>query len=96
MCIYNIHSANVYTYVNFLTLHKFSYIQAAKVAIVSAAGAGRSSMVAKALAGNFGQYDCPAGMVDAAEETLWFTDKVMRIYIYIYIIYICMYIYIYK
>lgn len=22
-----------------------------------------------------GRYDCPAGMVEAAEDTLWFTDK---------------------
>ena len=31
-------------------------------------------MVAKALSGEFGAYDCPAGMVDAAVDTLWFTD----------------------
>lgn len=48
---------------------------AAKFVIVSAAGKGRAPMVAKALSGNFGQYDCPAGMVEAQEETLWFTDK---------------------
>jgi 6-phosphogluconolactonase len=49
-------------------------MNAAKVVIVSAAGAGRAPMVAKALSGNFGPYDCPAGMVEAAEDTLWFTD----------------------
>jgi len=48
---------------------------ASKTVIVSAAGSGRASMVAKALSGEFGQYDCPAGMVEAQEETLWFTDK---------------------
>lgn len=48
---------------------------ATKVVLVSAAGAGRAPMVAKALSGEFGQFDCPAGMVDAVEETYWFTDK---------------------
>merc|ERR1712087_350366 len=48
---------------------------AAKVVLVSAAGSGRASMVAQALSGNFGPYECPAGMVGAQEETLWFTDK---------------------
>ena len=48
---------------------------AAKVVLVSAAGAGRAPMVAKALSGEFGPFDCPAGMVEAAEDTLWFTDK---------------------
>lgn len=48
---------------------------AAKVVLVSAAGAGRAEMVATALSGDFGPYDCPAGMVEAAEETLWFTDQ---------------------
>ena len=47
----------------------------AKVVIVSAAGEGRAPMVATALSGEFGAYDCPAGMVEAAEDTLWFTDK---------------------
>ena len=50
-------------------------MNAAKCVIVSAAGAGRAEMVAKALAGNFGPFDCPAGLVEAEEETLWFTDK---------------------
>jgi len=48
---------------------------AAKVVIVSAAGAGRAEMVATALSGEFGSFDCPAGMVEAAVETIWFTDK---------------------
>jgi len=47
---------------------------AAKVVLVSAAGAGRASMVAKALAGEFGPYDCPAGMAEGVDDTLWFTD----------------------
>ena len=47
----------------------------AKTVLVSAAGAGRAEMVAKALSGEFGPYDCPAGMVEAQDETLWFTDK---------------------
>jgi len=50
-------------------------MNAAKVVIVSAAGAGRAPMVAKALSGNFGPFECPAGMVEAVGETLWFTDK---------------------
>lgn len=48
---------------------------ATKVVLISAAGSGRAPMVAKALSGEFGLYDCPAGMVEAQEETLWFTDK---------------------
>ena len=40
-------------------------MNAAKCVIVSAAGAGRAEMVAKALAGNFGPFDCPAGLVEA-------------------------------
>eukprot|EP00967_Tisochrysis_lutea_P154398 scaffold306512_cov35-Tisochrysis_lutea.AAC.3 len=51
------------------------FMNSAKFVIVSAAGSGRAPMVAKALSGNFGRYDCPAGMVEAMEETLWFTDK---------------------
>jgi len=51
------------------------FMNAAKVAIVSAAGSGRAPMVAQALSGDYGRFDCPAGMVDAAEETIWFTDK---------------------
>lgn len=51
------------------------FMSAAKIAVVSAAGANRASMVAKALSGNFGDYDCPAGMVDAKEETIWFVDQ---------------------
>ena len=47
---------------------------ASKVVLVSAAGAGRAPMVAKALSGKFGAYDCPAGMVEAQGQTLWFTD----------------------
>jgi len=50
-------------------------MNAAKVVIVSAAAAARAPMVAKALSGEFGAFDCPAGMVDAAEETLWFVDE---------------------
>jgi len=48
---------------------------AAKICLVSAAGGGRAPMVATALSGEFGPFDCPAGMVEAAEDTLWFTDK---------------------
>jgi len=48
---------------------------AAQTVIVSAAGAGRAPMVMKALSGDFGATDCPAGMVEAREQTLWFTDK---------------------
>ena len=47
---------------------------ATKVAIVSAPGSARAEMVAKAVSGKFGPYDCPAGMVEAREDTLWFTD----------------------
>lgn len=50
-------------------------MSAAKTVIVSAAGAGRASMVATALSGEFGPYDCPAGTVEAKEATLWFVDK---------------------
>ena len=48
---------------------------AAKVVLISAAGSGRAPMVAKALSGEFEPNDCPAGMVEAREQTLWFTDK---------------------
>jgi len=48
---------------------------ATKIVIVSAAGEGRAEMVATALSGEFGQFDCPAGMVEAAGETMWFTDE---------------------
>lgn len=48
---------------------------AAKVVIISAAGEGRAPMVAKALSGEFGPFDCPAAMVEAVEETLWYTDE---------------------
>lgn len=47
---------------------------AAKIVLVSAAGSGRAEMVKKALSGEFGAYDCPAGMVEAQDETIWFTD----------------------
>jgi len=47
---------------------------AAQVVIVSAAGAGRAPMVATALSGDFGPFDCPAGMVEAKDTTLWFVD----------------------
>ena len=48
---------------------------ATKIVLVSAAGAGRAPMVATALSGEFEAYDCPAGMVEAVEDTFWFTDK---------------------
>jgi len=48
---------------------------AAKTVIISAAGSGRAEMVAKALSGKFGLYDCPAGRVEAVEDTLWLTDN---------------------
>mmetsp|Transcript_30462 Transcript_30462/g.98189 ORF Transcript_30462/g.98189 Transcript_30462/m.98189 type:complete len:301 (-) Transcript_30462:296-1198(-) len=47
---------------------------ATKFALVSAAGEARAEMVARALSGNYGDWDCPAGMVDA-EETIWFCDE---------------------
>jgi 6-phosphogluconolactonase len=47
---------------------------AAKTVLISASGSGRASMVAKALSGDFGRFDCPAGMVEGMEDTLWFTD----------------------
>lgn len=47
---------------------------ATEVVLVSAAGAGRAAMVEKALSGDFGPYDCPAGMVEARDQTLWFVD----------------------
>jgi 6-phosphogluconolactonase len=47
---------------------------ATKNVLVSAAAAGRSEMVAKALSGDFGPCDCPAGLVEAQQCTLWFTD----------------------
>mmetsp|Transcript_5710 Transcript_5710/g.17223 ORF Transcript_5710/g.17223 Transcript_5710/m.17223 type:complete len:291 (-) Transcript_5710:522-1394(-) len=50
-------------------------MSASKVVLVSAAGAGRAPMVAKALSGEFGDFDCPAGLVDAKEETLWYVDE---------------------
>lgn len=46
-----------------------------KVVLVSAAGAGRAPMVAKALSGEFGPFECPAGRVEGLEETIWFTDE---------------------
>jgi 6-phosphogluconolactonase len=48
---------------------------ATKLVIVSAADEGRAEMVAKALSGEFGAFDCPAGMVEAAGETIWFTNE---------------------
>lgn len=47
----------------------------AKIALVSAAGSGRAEMVAKALSGDFGRFDCPAGMVEGLDQTLWFTTQ---------------------
>ncbi|KAL1498454.1 hypothetical protein AB1Y20_013779 [Prymnesium parvum] len=47
---------------------------AAKVVLVSAAGAARAPMVAKALSGDFDRFDCPVGLVEAVDQTLWFTD----------------------
>ena len=48
---------------------------ATKLVIASAAVEGRAEMVAKALSGEFGAYDCPAGMVEGREDTFWFTDE---------------------
>ena len=48
---------------------------ATKTVIVSAATEGRKEMVATALSGEFGAYDCPAGMVEGREETFWFVDE---------------------
>jgi len=50
-------------------------MNAAKAVIISAAGGGRAEMVSTALSGEFGAYECPAGMVEASGETFWFTDK---------------------
>mmetsp|Transcript_31095 Transcript_31095/g.109436 ORF Transcript_31095/g.109436 Transcript_31095/m.109436 type:complete len:103 (-) Transcript_31095:237-545(-) len=47
---------------------------ASKVVLVSAAGEARGPMVCAALSGEFGPFDCPAGMVEAQDETLWFCD----------------------
>lgn len=49
------------------------FMCAAKKAIVSAATAKRAKMVARAVAGDFGPFDCPAGMV-RAKSTVWFVD----------------------
>jgi len=51
------------------------FMCASKVVVVSAAGAGRAPMVAKALSGDFGKFDCPAALVEGEEGTFWFTDK---------------------
>mmetsp|Transcript_14458 Transcript_14458/g.45155 ORF Transcript_14458/g.45155 Transcript_14458/m.45155 type:complete len:277 (-) Transcript_14458:139-969(-) len=50
------------------------FMCAAKKAIVSAATGKRASMVARAVSGEFGPYDCPAGMV-RARSTVWFVDS---------------------
>merc|ERR1712127_563038 len=39
---------------------------------IQATGTGK---VVTALSGEFGAFDCPAGMVEAAGETLWFADE---------------------
>lgn len=49
------------------------FMCAAKTVLVSAAGAGRAEMVMRALTGDFPEWDCPAGLVDA-DETIWFVD----------------------
>jgi 6-phosphogluconolactonase len=51
------------------------FMNAAKTVLVSAAEAKRAPMVAKALTGEFDEWDCPAGLVQSAVgETLWFVD----------------------
>ena len=40
-----------------------------------AAARGTPNRKPRARAGEFGAFDCPAGMVEAAGETLWFTDE---------------------
>jgi 6-phosphogluconolactonase len=51
------------------------FMNAAKTVLVSAAEAKRAPMVAKALTGDFDEWDCPAGLVQSvAGETLWFVD----------------------
>merc|ERR1719491_2423017 len=47
----------------------------AKVVVVSAAAESRAPMVAKALNGDFGPFDCPAALVEAQDNTLWFVDE---------------------
>uniref|UniRef100_A0A7S3NKD1 Glucosamine/galactosamine-6-phosphate isomerase domain-containing protein n=1 Tax=Aureoumbra lagunensis TaxID=44058 RepID=A0A7S3NKD1_9STRA len=51
------------------------FMSAAKVAVISAAGAGRAEMVSKALSGNYDDFECPAALVDAKEETIWMVDE---------------------
>jgi 6-phosphogluconolactonase/glucosamine-6-phosphate isomerase/deaminase len=50
------------------------FMNAAKKVVVSASEAKRSEMVRRALTGDFLEWDCPAGLVDAAGETIWFVD----------------------
>lgn len=49
------------------------FMRASKKVIVSAATGKRAEMVARALSGSFGPYDCPSGMVNA-KDTTWFVD----------------------
>lgn len=51
------------------------FMCAAKIALVSAAGKARAPMVATALSGEYDDYDCPAALVEARDETIWFVDE---------------------
>lgn len=51
------------------------FMCAARVALVSAAGKVRAPMVATALSGEYDDYDCPAALVEARDETIWFIDE---------------------
>lgn len=50
------------------------FMCAAKTVLVSAAEPKRAEMVKRALTGDFEEWGCPAGLVNAAGETLWFVD----------------------
>jgi 6-phosphogluconolactonase/glucosamine-6-phosphate isomerase/deaminase len=47
---------------------------ASKKVLVSTAEGKRAEMVKRALTGDFPEWDCPAGLVDASGETHWFVD----------------------
>merc|ERR1712037_1079439 len=49
------------------------FMNAAKRVLLSAAGTERAQMVAKAISGDFEEFECPAGLVNAADTT-WFVD----------------------
>lgn len=49
------------------------FMNAAKKVVVSAAEPKRAEMVRRALSGDYPEWDCPSGLVDAG-ETIWFVD----------------------